>query len=211
LGSLLSAAALLVGLMLTLRWLQAMATRDRLINQAAELETDGPQTPRDRFARFRREWAGEGRTPFARWARRLKAVVLLGWLLPMLPSRQRSQPLRPEVVTRAEVLLTWSELLDLLAWWGVRRRPSETYRELAHRAALELRGPLSLEPTSVGLLLDLAEAATKAEFGMGSITPEEADAVAADLAVVRRALVRSATGAQRIRLVVDPRFSVKVR
>ena len=211
LGSLLSAVALVVALILTLRWLQAVATRDRLINQAAELEADGRQSPRDRFARFRREWAGEGRPPFARWARRLKAILLLGWLLPMLPSRHRPPPLLPEVVNRAEVLLTWSELLDLLAWWGVRRRPSETYRELAHRAALELRGPLSLEPTSVSLLLGLAEAATKAEFGVGSITPEEADGAAANLAVVKRALLRSATSAQRIRLVVDPRFTVKVR
>jgi hypothetical protein len=109
------------------------------------------------------------------------------------------------------LLLTWSELLDLLAWWGVRRLPSETYRELAHRAAIELRGPLSLEPTAVHALLELADAATKAEFGLGSLTEVEAHDAAVELSAVKRALLGSATKPQRLRLAVDPRFSVKSR
>jgi transglutaminase-like putative cysteine protease len=211
LGGAISALALLAGGNVALRWLHGVATRDRVVNQAAELESEGKDAPEDRFAKFRQDWAADGLSAAGAFARRLKAIVLLGWLRPILPWRGKSAPLRPEVVTRAEILLSWSELLDLLAWWGVRRLPSETYRELAHRAAIELRGPLSLEPTAVHALIQLADAATKAEFCVGSMSPEEAGAGAIDLAVVRRALMASATGAQRLRLAVDPRFSVKVR
>jgi hypothetical protein len=102
-------------------------------------------------------------------------------------------------------------VLDLLAWWGVRRLPSETYRELAHRAAIELRVPFSLDPRSISALLRLAEVATKAEFGLGSMTPEEGVAAAADLALVKQPLLRSATSTQRLRLVMDPRLAVRTR
>ncbi|MDQ1371019.1 MAG: hypothetical protein QOF20_3372 [Acidimicrobiaceae bacterium] len=211
LGAVLAGFALLFGLVVALRWLHGVATRDRVVSQAAELESDGDHEAQDRFARFRKDWAAEGLTAAGTFARRLKAVLTLGWLLPILPWRGRPAPLRPEVVTRAELLLTWSELLDLLAWWGVRRLPSETYRELAHRAAIELRGPLSLEPTAVHALLELADAATKAEFGLGSLTEVEAHDAAVELSAVKRALLGSATKPQRLRLAVDPRFSVKSR
>lgn len=210
-GSVLSALALLVGLSLALRWLQQVATRDRVVSQAAQLEADGDNAARDRFARFRQDWSAEGATAPHRWIRRAKAILSLSWILPILPSRQRRGPVRPEVVTRAELLLHWAELIDLLAWWGVRRRASETYREFAHRAAIELRLPLSQEATAVECLLQLAEAATKAEFGLGSVSPGEVEASAQHLAVIKRALLHSASGAQRLRLAVDPRLTVKVR
>ncbi|MDQ6949208.1 MAG: DUF3488 and transglutaminase-like domain-containing protein, partial [Actinomycetota bacterium] len=209
LGGLLAGIALLLGLIVALRWLHGVATRDRVVDQAAELESEGGHTPRDRFARFRQDWSAEGLTVAATILRRLKAIVLLGWLRPILPWRGRPAPLPPSVVTRAELLLAWSQLVDLLAWWGVRRLPSETYRELAHRAAIELRRPLSIEPEAVHSLLTLADAATKAEFGLGVMTKEEAEAGASDLAAIKRALLGSATGAQRLRLAVDPRFLVK--
>jgi transglutaminase-like putative cysteine protease len=211
LGGVLAGIALLFGFVVALRWLHGVATRDRVVNQAAELESDGKHETQDRFARFRKDWAADGLTVAGTFARRLKAILLLGWLLPILPWRARPPALRPEVVTRAELLLTWSELLDLLAWWGVRRLPSETYRELAHRAAIELRIPLSLEPTAVHALIELADAATKAEFGLGSLTEAEAAEAAIELAAVKRALLGSATKPQRLRLAVDPRFSVKSR
>jgi transglutaminase-like putative cysteine protease len=211
LGATLAGIALMLGLVVALRWLHGVATRERVVTQAAELESEGRDRPQDRFARFRRDWSAEGRTAAGTLARKLKAIVMLGWLLPILPRRSRAAPLRPEVVTRAELLLMWSELLDLLAWWGVRRIPSETYRELAHRAAIELRSPLSVEPTAVHALLRLADAATKAEFGLGSMSHDESAAAALDLAAVKRALVGAATGVQRLRLAVDPRLSVKLR
>jgi len=211
LAPILAGVALLAGFTIVLRWLQKVSTRDRLVSQAAELESEHSNAATDRFARFRRDWSAEGSTLARTWARRLKAIVLLGWLVPILSGRNRPGPLRPEVVTRAELLLTWAEVLDLLSWWGIRRLPSETYRELAHRAAIELRGPLSLEPTAVDALLRLAESATKAEFGLGSLTPQEAQLAAADLTLVKRALMRSATAKQRLRLAVDPRLTVKVR
>jgi hypothetical protein len=203
--------ALLLGIVIALRWLQSVATRDRVISQAADLESEGTDDGQDRFSRFRRDWATEGMSAGGALMRRLKAVVLLGWLLPILPWRARPAPLRPEVVARAELLLTWSEMVDLLAWWGVRRLPSETYRELAHRGGIELRGPLSYEANAVHALIELADAGTKAEFGFGSMSTEESEEAAANLAVVKRALLGSASSAQRLRLAVDPRLSVKVR
>jgi transglutaminase-like putative cysteine protease len=211
LGSAISVVALLAGANVALRWFVGVATRDRVVNQAAELESEGRSAPKDRFAQFRKDWSADGLSGAGAFGRRLKAIVLLGWLRPFLPWRARPAPLQPEVVTRAEVLLSWSEVLDLLAWWGVRRRPSETYRELAHRAAIELRLPLSLEPNAVHALLEVADAATKAEFGAGSMSQLEAEAGAANLAVVRRTLIGSATNTQRLRLAIDPRLSVKVR
>jgi transglutaminase-like putative cysteine protease len=207
----LAGAALLAGFTIALRWLQKVATNDRLVSQAAELESENLNTPRDRFARFRNEWSAEGLSAARTLARRLKAIVLLGWLVPILPWRPRPGPLRPEVVTRAELLLTWTELLGLLSWWGVRRQPAETYRELAHRAAIELRVPLGMEPNAVAALLHLAESATKAEFGLGSLTTEESEIAATHLAAIKRALLGSATAAQRLRLAVDPRLTVKAR
>ncbi len=211
LGGLLAGLALLFGLGVALRWLQGIAQRDRLVSQAADLEFEGSSPSQDRFARFRSEWSGEGRSALSTLARRLKAIVALGWLAPILPWRSRPAPLGPEVVVRAELMLSWSDVLELLAWSGVRRRPAETYRELAHRAGIELRGPLSQEPGAVHALLQLADAATKAEFGMGSMSPAEAEAAIADLALVKAALVGSATSVQRLRLAVDPRFTVKTR
>ncbi len=209
LGVAICGVALLLGINLALRWLQGVATRDRLVKQAAELESEGGHQPEDRFARFRRDWSAKGLSAAGTLARRLKAIALLGWLLPILPGRHRPASLPPEVVTRAEVLLSWSELLDLLAWWGVRRQSSETYRELAHRAAIELREPLGAEPAAVHALLQLADAATKAEFGLGSMSPEEAESTTVELTAIRRALLASATGVQRLKLAVDPRLSVK--
>jgi len=212
LGGLMAGLALLAGIVVALRWLQNVAKHDRVVSQAADLESEGAaQDSQDRFLRFRQEWSTDGLSAGAIFMHRLKALVLLGWLLPILPWRARPAPAGPEVVARAELLLTWSEVMDLLAWWGVRRLPSETYRELAHRGGIELRGPLSYEPNAVHALIELADAGTKAEFGFGSMSQEEADAAAEQLAVVKRALLGSASSAQRFRLAVDPRLSVKVR
>jgi transglutaminase-like putative cysteine protease len=214
LGGVVAGCALLLACALALRWLQGVAARDRVVNHAAQLEAEGAPDTQDRFARFRREWSSNGSGAAKTLLRRLKAIASLGWLLPVVPGlsgkRRRPAP-RPEVVTRAEVLLTWSEAVDLLAWWGIRRRPSETYRELAHRAGIELRGPLSVERDAVHALLELADAGTKAEFGYGQVSDLEVEVAAADLATLKGALLTSASAAQRLRLRVDPRLSVKVR
>lgn len=214
LGGIVAGCCLLLACALALRWIQAVAARDRVVNHAAQLESDGGPDAQDRFARFRRDWSAAGSGAAARWLRRLKAIATLGWLLPVLPGlsgkRRRPSP-RPEVVTRAEVLLTWSEAVELLAWWGVRRRSSETYRELAHRAAIELRGPLSVERDAVHALLELADAGTKAEFGYGQVSGPEVERAAANLDTLKRALLTSASAGQRLRLRVDPRLSIKVR
>lgn len=215
LGGIVAGLALIAACFLAVRWLQSVAVRDRLVHHAAELETPGSATTEDRFANFRRQWAAGDSSPSRTALRRLMAIATFGWILPLLPLRSRKRRPAggpaPAVVARAELLVIWGQAVDLLAWWGVRRRPSETYRELAHRAALELRGPLNEGDDAVHGLLRLAEAGAKAEFGYGSISDKEVEAAAAWLAGLKASLLASASGAQRLRLAVDPRLSVKVR
>ena len=208
----LAVALLIVAGFFVVRWIRRMTRRDAVVAQAADLEApDGDGGGHhSRFARFRQAWSAEGLTPSATFVRRLKAIIGLEWLLPLLSGRDRHLPVGASVITRAEVLLTWSELVDLLSWSGVRRRPSETYRELAQRAAIELRHPLSRQPAAALALLDLAEAATKAEFGLGPLAPTEASTAATSLATVRKALLGSVSNTRRLWLAIDPRYSVKV-
>jgi transglutaminase-like putative cysteine protease len=129
---------------------------------------------------------------------------LVRWLR-AVRSRPASEPADEAVLARAEVLLAWAEVVRLLAWWGVRRRPSETASEFARRAAGELRTPLNIDHSAEGALIKLARAATKADYASIALTAEEAEAATAQAAVVRAALTASATAWQRTRLVIDPR------
>ena len=138
-------------------------------------------------------------------------MVRLEWLLPLLPGRAPHDPIGDAVIARAEVLLTWAEVSDLLAWWDLRRRRSETYREFAQRAAIELRGALGSEPHAVAALLRLAEAGDRGEFGSRILTADEVTQAGQDLATVRLALIAAASNGQRLRLAVDPRRTAKAR
>jgi transglutaminase-like putative cysteine protease len=111
------------------------------------------------------------------------------------------------VLARAEVLMAWAETGDLLAWWGVRRRPNETYTEFADRAVAELRTPLSLDHDAGHSLAVLARAATKADYSRAGLSAEEGSAATAHAATIRHALIESATAWQRARRIIDPRVA----
>jgi hypothetical protein len=112
------------------------------------------------------------------------------------------------VVARAEVLLAWAETLELLAWWGMRRRPDETYLEFARRAGTELRLPLAFDADAPTSLTHLARAATKAEYAGAGMAASDATDARTAAACLHRALVGSASGWQRARLVLDPRAAI---
>jgi transglutaminase-like putative cysteine protease len=120
-------------------------------------------------------------------------------------------PTDETVITRAEILLAWTEATALLGWWSASRYPDETYDEFARRAAHTLRAPLSLQPDSVVALEELASVAAKAEFSAAPLTPAEARTAQEDLATLRQVLVGSASARQRLRLVLDPRVTVSLR
>ena len=128
-------------------------------------------------------------------------------------ARARSDDEAPNeaVVTRAEILLAWAETEDLLAWWGCRRRPEETYLELGRRAGTTLRMPLAVEAGAARALTDLAALATKAEYAGLRLDADEGRGAVEAAQTIRRALLRAASGWQRVRLVVDPRTTAGYR
>jgi len=201
----------LLGGIWLIRWVRRLVRREAAVGQAADLDStvraSGRASPWDRFSRFRHAWAAEGLTPSQAFVSRLRTLLLLDWLLPLMPWRSPPAPPGPGVIARAEMLLTWTEANDLLAWWGVRRYPSETYLELARRAAVELRGPLGTEPGSARALIGLAAAGSRGEFDSTTLSTDEVEEAARQLATVRRALLGSASPGQKLRLAVDPRLT----
>ncbi len=204
-----------LGTIWTIRFVRRLVRREAAVGQAADLDTRERGAARgdrwDRLARFRHAWAAEGLTASQAFVARLRAILLLEWLLPLMP--WRSPPARPGpgVIARAEMLLTWTEATDLLAWWGIRRYPSETYLELARRAAVALREPLRGEPEAARALFRLAEAGTRGEFDVSTLTAEEMRDAARQLATLRQALLGSATAGQKLRLAIDPRLTTRSR
>jgi hypothetical protein len=143
-----------------------------------------------------------GRPGRRRWAR------LVAWLSSLRPAAAPG-PVEEGVLARASVLLAWADTMDLLAWWGLRRHPDETYADFARRAGSELRTPLSLDHDAERSLAELAKAAAKAEYAATALTPEEAEAADAQAACIRHGLFASATTWQKARLVLDPRVAVR--
>ena len=153
---------------------------------------DGPEPPSDvDVAEFTGQQERPPRADNRRWRR-----------------RGRGAELDPgeAIVARAEILVAWAETTELLAWWRTRRLPAETYQEFARRAATELRVPLSFERGAGASLIQLAAAATKAEFG-GQLSRAESEAAVAGAATVGRSLRGSATTWQRVRFALDPRLA----
>jgi hypothetical protein len=131
-------------------------------------------------------------------------LTKLGW---RPPAPGRPLPDDESVVARAEVLLAWAEVSELLTWWRTARHPAETYQEFARRAGRQLRVPLSYDHEASASLALLAAIATKAEYGSG-LSAGEAEAAVEAAASVGRALRGSATAWQRCRLALDPRLTV---
>jgi hypothetical protein len=109
--------------------------------------------------------------------------------------------------TEDQVLVAWAEVTELLAWWRVTRRPSETYLEFERRAASRLRVPLGFDHDATAGLRQLSVDATAAEFAAGMLPSEVADRARETAEHVRRALVGVASKGQRLRLLADPRLA----
>ena len=212
---------LLAGLVLVLIWAVAMVVmawvvrrirRRVLLADAAAVESGAPlfQPPKSRFWWSRWLAQSEARTraePSTGRRGNLKRAVSMEWLRPLVWWRS-PPPADEAVVFRAEALLAWAEATELLTWWGVRRRPSETYLEYGRRAVEGLRLPLSFDPDASRAVLGLARAGTMAEFSAQPISPAEASQTAEALAALKRALISCAPALQKARFVLDPRVTL---
>ena len=210
-------------LMLTLAWLARRIRQRVLFADAAAVEAGAAmfQPPRSRF--WWTKWLSRpdgplptpgtatigSPPPHSRWEK-VGRVFRLDWLAPLAWWRVPA-PTDEAVIARAEVLLAWAEATELLAWWGVRRRPSETYMEFGRRAVEALRLPLSFDPDAARSVLSLARGGTMAEFSSLPITTAEANSAGEALAALKRALISSAPALQKWRLVLDPRVTVTRR
>jgi transglutaminase-like putative cysteine protease len=136
-----------------------------------------------------------------RWVLVAVAAAAVLWLAGVPAARfLRRRARRAAATTPSErVLAAWSEAGERLTVLGVRRRPAETHREFAGRAAKDLDGE------SAGHLAALATLATAADFAPGGATDDEADE--ADRVVGRLAgeVAGRASTAQRWRWWLDPR------
>jgi transglutaminase-like putative cysteine protease len=144
----------------------------------------------------------------AGWPGRRRWARLVVWLSSLRPAAAPA-PVEEGVLARASILLAWADTMDLLAWWGLRRHPDETYADFARRAGAELRTPLSLDGDAERSLGELARAAAKAEYAATPLTAEEAEAADTQAASIRHGLFASATTWQKARLVLDPRVAVR--
>ncbi len=105
-------------------------------------------------------------------------------------------------------LAAWSEVEETLTWHGIRRGRSETFGELAERAAghheFDRRGPGGGQPA--GDLRHLAQHATRAAY-TGSVAADLV--VEAEIAAlsVRRALRDYRTRPHRLRVLLDPHLA----
>jgi transglutaminase-like putative cysteine protease len=129
--------------------------------------------------------------------------VLLGWIIVNSLGRRLRWRLRRAWdakggADRGAVLSSWAYVSELLAWWGVARRPSETddefARRAAHRIGLQLREPSPWLGVGIVRMAGLAREAEFAE-SMPPTRPREAALVAAE---IRQRLWRSASARQML-------------
>jgi transglutaminase-like putative cysteine protease len=103
------------------------------------------------------------------------------------------------------VLSYWADVSELLAWWGVARRPSETDDEFARRAANRIGHQLhEPSPWLAGGVVRMAGLAREAAFAatMPPNRPREAALVTTE---IRQRLFRSATARQLLAWAFLPR------
>jgi transglutaminase-like putative cysteine protease len=208
-------------LMVMLAWVVRRVRRSVFLADAAAVESGAPlfQPPRSRFWWTRWLARPENQVPVegspvshgagagtGRWSK-VKRALALDWL-PPLGWWKSTAPADDAVVARAEALLAWAEATELLTWWGVRRRSSETYMEYGRRAIEALRLPLSFDPDASRSVLVLARAGTTAEFSARPISSAEASETGEALAALKRALISCAPALQKARFVLDPRVTL---
>ena len=99
------------------------------------------------------------------------------------------------------MLVYWQEANDVLAQAGAGRRPHETFREHANRAAphAQLQGDVS------SALFRLAGDATAANYGANELPSEVVDRAEAAAAAVGEAVMAQQSRRQRVLWSIDPR------
>jgi transglutaminase-like putative cysteine protease len=127
-------------------------------------------------------------------------AVAAAWIALNSSARRARWALRRRRARRVgpagEVLSYWSDVSELLAWWGVARRPDETDDEFARRAGIRLSARIS-EPapsltSGVSRLAGLAQEASFAPVVPGD-RPAEAAIVASE---IHKKLIRAARATQ---------------
>lgn len=129
------------------------------------------------------------------------AVAALVGAIP-LGKRHRRRRRRAAAATPADrVLVAWTEGAEALAQAGAARRPSETLAEHADHALAAVPLP---DPAASALRV-LAQDATTAAYAPTPVTLEEVTRATEAAASVEAALMASASRAERLRRVLDPR------
>jgi transglutaminase-like putative cysteine protease len=145
------------------------------------------------------------------------ALVSAGRALRWRRRRQRAALGDPDGT--AEVLTIWAETEELLAWWGIRRRVSETFVEVARRAGSHLGA--RVPATSPGAattgdvsgsrarsqLETLAGWASEADYGEGTLPPAAVDQARSAGRQLALSLRRAASVRLRLRWLSDPRLA----
>lgn len=152
-----------------------------------------------------------GRTPWAALAVPVLVLLATAWLAVNLAVRRwrwwrRRRDARGAGADGggAEVLVAWEEVVELLSWWGLRRRADETRIDLARRALPRLRMVLA-HPTTAPGVVDLAVAATAADYSSGALSPSRHARAAAVGEELRSGLLQAAPLSLRLRSIADPR------
>jgi hypothetical protein len=119
----------------------------------------------------------------------------------------------------AEVLTMWAEIEELLAWWGIRRRVSETFAEVAGRAGSHLGATIPAtapaEEAASGVsgsrprsqLETLAGWASEADYGEGTLPPTAVAQARWAERQLALSLRRAASVRLRLRWLGDPRLA----
>jgi transglutaminase-like putative cysteine protease len=105
----------------------------------------------------------------------------------------------------AVVLSHWKDTAEVLAWWGIQRRPGDTDAEFASRAGVELRRLLrDPSPWVVNGVRRLAALASEATFApsLRGTAAQEASMVAAE---IRQRLFRKASARRLVLWAFTPR------
>ncbi len=149
------------------------------------------------------------------------AGTALGWLALISGGRavrwrrRRRRAARHSPGGAAEVMVIWAETEELLDWWGIRRLVSETFAEVAKRAATRLAphgamatGPVLATGSLSGSELEaLAVWASEANYAEGTLGPTVVDQARSAQGRLIISLRRTASARRRLRWLSDPRLA----
>ena len=135
----------------------------------------------------------------------LAALWLIG--VPAMRRHLRDRRRAGAQSAAARVLVYWQEANDILASAGAGRRPHETFREHARRAAPQAR----LDRDVGSALLSLAGDATTANYGSNEVPSDVVDRAEAAAAAVEEAVLAQRNRRQRVLWSIDPRPLVTSR